>query len=152
LPQRTRLALGEGAGRAERDDPRTPAAMSASRKSSHQWIHAYISQRRRCGMQDAYNSSPEIGFRIEGESGNLHLQPAFGVQRRFSRNPARNRTPTMFIPKTPVGDQFAAEMDDSPACIIDGNPTRTPGEEGLADMKVIEALYKSAAEKKPVKL
>ena len=52
----------------------------------------------------------------------------------------------------PAGDQFAAEMDDFSQCISENKPSRTPGEEGLKDMQVIEALYRSAAENKPVVL
>jgi predicted dehydrogenase len=49
-------------------------------------------------------------------------------------------------------DQFAAEMDDFAACIRDGKPTRVPGEEGLRDVRIIDALYRSAATGRDVKL
>ncbi|HXU01612.1 MAG TPA: Gfo/Idh/MocA family oxidoreductase, partial [Polyangia bacterium] len=49
-------------------------------------------------------------------------------------------------------DQFAAEMDDFAACVRDGKPTRVPGEEGLRDVRIIDALYRSAASGRDVKL
>jgi predicted dehydrogenase len=49
-------------------------------------------------------------------------------------------------------DQFAAEMDDFAACVRDGKPTRVPGEEGLRDVRIIDALYRSAATGRDVKL
>ena len=49
-------------------------------------------------------------------------------------------------------DQFAAEMDDFAICVRDGKPTRVPGEEGLRDVRIIDALYRSAAAGRDVKL
>ena len=49
-------------------------------------------------------------------------------------------------------DQFAAEMDDFAICVRDGKPTRVPGEEGLRDVRIIDALYRSAATGRDVKL
>ena len=49
-------------------------------------------------------------------------------------------------------DQFAAEMDDFAACVRDGKPTRVPGEEGLRDVRIIDALYRSAATGRDIKL
>jgi predicted dehydrogenase len=52
----------------------------------------------------------------------------------------------------PQPDQFAAEMDDFSECILRGRPTRVPGEEGLADLRAIEAIYRSIAEGRTVKV
>jgi predicted dehydrogenase len=52
----------------------------------------------------------------------------------------------------PDVDQFAAEMDDFAVCVRDGQPTRVPGEEGLRDVRIIDALYRSAATGRDVKL
>jgi len=49
-------------------------------------------------------------------------------------------------------DQFALEMDHMAMCVNDNKQPFTPGEEGLQDMKLIEAVYKSAKEGKPVQL
>jgi predicted dehydrogenase len=49
-------------------------------------------------------------------------------------------------------DQFAAEMDDFARCVRDGHPTRVPGEEGLRDVRIIEALYRSAETARDVRL
>ncbi len=40
-------------------------------------------------------------------------------------------------------DQFAAEMDDFAQCILHNRESRVPGEEGLKDLRAIEAIYKS---------
>jgi predicted dehydrogenase len=49
-------------------------------------------------------------------------------------------------------DQFAIEMDHMSTCVWKDQPPFTPGEEGLQDLKIIEAIYQSAREGKPVKL
>lgn len=45
----------------------------------------------------------------------------------------------------PQINQQAAQMDDFALCIKNGKPTRVPGEMGLKDMKVVEAIYRSIA-------
>ncbi|QRQ99903.1 Gfo/Idh/MocA family protein [Dyadobacter sandarakinus] len=49
-------------------------------------------------------------------------------------------------------DQFATEIDHFSGCILDNKQPFTPGEEGLQDHIIMEAIYKSAREGKPVKL
>ena len=48
--------------------------------------------------------------------------------------------------------QFAAEMDDFAQCILNNQPTRVPGEEGLRDVKIMMAIYESARTGKTVSL
>lgn len=40
-------------------------------------------------------------------------------------------------------NQQARQMDDFASCVMNNKPTRVPGEMGLKDMKVIEAIYRS---------
>lgn len=49
-------------------------------------------------------------------------------------------------------DQFAVEMDHFSECIIKNTKPYTPGEEGLQDHILMEAIYQSAREGKPVKI
>jgi predicted dehydrogenase len=43
----------------------------------------------------------------------------------------------------PQINQQAAQMDDFAQCIMNNKQTRVPGEEGMKDMKVVEAIYRS---------
>ncbi|MGD0350947.1 MAG: Gfo/Idh/MocA family oxidoreductase [Verrucomicrobiota bacterium] len=52
----------------------------------------------------------------------------------------------------PEIDQFAAEMDDFAQCILNNQPTRVPGEEGLRDVKIMMAIYEAARTGKTVSL
>jgi predicted dehydrogenase len=49
-------------------------------------------------------------------------------------------------------NQFALEMDHFSQCIMNDKQPFTPGEEGLQDMKIIEAIYRSAREGKRIQL
>jgi predicted dehydrogenase len=83
---------------------------------------------------------------VAADGGHFGLEPALyyhGIKGFRSDN-----KPFTF----PDVDQFAAEMDDFAACVRDGKPTRVPGEEGLRDMRIIDALYRSAATGRDVKL
>ena len=52
----------------------------------------------------------------------------------------------------PPKNQFATEMDHFAEALRTGAVPHTPGEEGLADMKIMEAIYRAAAGGSPVKL
>lgn len=48
--------------------------------------------------------------------------------------------------------QQAKQMDDDALAIMQGKPMLVPGEEGLRDIRVVEAIYKSAASGQQVKI
>jgi predicted dehydrogenase len=41
-------------------------------------------------------------------------------------------------------DQFVTEIAHFSDCVLNNKPIATPGEEGLADMQAIEAIYAAA--------
>jgi predicted dehydrogenase len=98
----------------------------------------------------AYNANSGNLLHIEGETGSLHLEPAFGyggiLLRTNINGEAKNFTP----PQIP--DQFATEIDSFCDSITNNKPVQTPGEEGLRDIKIIEALYKAGNEGKAVQI
>jgi len=49
-------------------------------------------------------------------------------------------------------NQFSLEIDHMATCVKENRVPRTPGEEGLQDHVLMEALYKSAATMAPVSL
>jgi predicted dehydrogenase len=55
-------------------------------------------------------------------------------------------------PVQPEQNQFALEMDHMADCVRQNRRPYTPGEEGLQDHRVMEAIYRSAKEGKPVQL
>ena len=51
-----------------------------------------------------------------------------------------------------IPNQQAKQMDDDALAIINKTPLLVPGEEGLKDIKVVEAIYRSVAGNKQVKI
>jgi glucose-fructose oxidoreductase len=47
-----------------------------------------------------------------------------------------------------VAHQQALQMDNDARSIMQGTPMRVPGEEGLRDMRVVDAIFRSAAEQR----
>ncbi len=70
------------------------------------------------------------------ENGWYEMGPCYGY------GPIKGRTSKGEMNLPQVVHQ-AAQMDDFAQCIISNKPTLVPGEEGLKDVKVIEAIYKS---------
>lgn len=59
---------------------------------------------------------------------------------------------TPIEPTIPDKDQFALEMDHMAECVMQNKTPHTPGEEGLQDQRLIEAIYESARTGRPVKV
>lgn len=55
-------------------------------------------------------------------------------------------------PAVPDANQFALEIDHFSQCVMNNQIPFTPGEEGLQDHKIMEAIYQSARDNKPVQL
>jgi glucose-fructose oxidoreductase len=50
----------------------------------------------------------------------------------------------------PIANEQATQMDDDAIAIMENKPVLVPGEEGLKDIRIVEAIYRSVAEKKRV--
>ena len=55
-------------------------------------------------------------------------------------------------PSFPPKDQFALEMDHMAQCVLGNKQPYTPGEEGVQDHKLMEAIYRSANERRTISL
>jgi predicted dehydrogenase len=88
-------------------------------------------------------------FRLYGTRGQLESEPfqAYTGNRLWATG-GRKREEVAYDPV----NQFAAEMDDFCQCILSDKPSRTPGEEGLQDIKIMMAAYESANSGKSVKI
>jgi glucose-fructose oxidoreductase len=51
-----------------------------------------------------------------------------------------------------IPNQQARQMDDDALAIINSTPVLVPGEEGLKDIRVVEAIYRSVAQKRKVQI
>ena len=96
-----------------------------------------------------FNSTRSERFRVSGTRGWLQLDPAFGyVGQRLKTSDGDSETELTL----PHVNHFAKEMDHFAECVLNDTAPLTPGEEGLRDMRVVEAVKKSIAEGREVTL
>jgi glucose-fructose oxidoreductase len=57
-----------------------------------------------------------------------------------------NREEKVTPPPGPAVNQFVGQLDHMAQCIATGKEPIVAGEEGLRDTRIIEAIYRSAAE------
>jgi len=91
-----------------------------------------------------YASSTERLF-ISAENGWVELRPAYGY------GPLAGRTSKgeLNLPQT---NHQALQMEDFAKCILENKESSVSGEEGLKDMKVVEAIYRAIASGKKEKI
>ncbi|NID08542.1 Gfo/Idh/MocA family protein [Fibrivirga algicola] len=100
-----------------------------------------------------YNVHESRRYRILAERGWMGLDPAFsynGIQMETAR--ADGMIERKETPIVNQKNQFVTEIDHFSDCILNNKQPFTPGEEGLQDQKIMEAIYQSASEGKPVRL
>lgn len=97
----------------------------------------------------SYGTSKHRSLRVLAEKGNLLLDPAFDYTNlRLIRDTETEVTETL----VKEVDQFALEIDHFSECVQTGQQPYTPGEEGVQDQRIMEAIYRSAKEGRPVQL
>jgi predicted dehydrogenase len=100
-----------------------------------------------------YNTHDSRFYRVNSERGWVHLDNAYaykGQQMQTSHTEGAAKMQNQIT----IGakNQFATEMDHFSECLLENKAPHTPGEEGLQDQRIMEAIYQSAREGRPVKL
>ena len=97
----------------------------------------------------SYGYFPTSRFRVTGTKGEFELNPGgwYDGLRLFVHH--GNVTEERALP---ARDQFALEMDHMSQCVMENKEPKTPGEEGLRDLKIMMAIYQAASTGKTVKL
>ncbi|MDN3582724.1 Gfo/Idh/MocA family protein [Mucilaginibacter flavus] len=75
-------------------------------------------------------------LKVQAEKGSFQLEPAYGYGGIDGLINGKPMTYPQII-------QQAAQMDDFAACVARNVQSRVPGEEGLKDMRVVDAIYRS---------
>ncbi|GHF93337.1 glucose-fructose oxidoreductase [Deinococcus piscis] len=89
----------------------------------------------------SYASRDTSALRVVGEAGKVEMDPAFNytcLDFTLTDKEAAHR------PRFASYDQFGNEVDHFAQCIREGKTPWTPGEEGVADHIVMDAIYESA--------
>lgn len=101
----------------------------------------------------SYDSHESRFFRLQGTDAWAGMNPAFayqGLKMQWSK--LMDGHGTLIEPTFPPKDQFATELDHMAQCVLHNVTPHTPGEEGLQDQRIMEAIYASAREGRVVKL
>ena len=96
-----------------------------------------------CGA--SYGTHDSKFMRLSGSLGWAEMSPAFeynGLKLRVGS--VADGHDQAAEPSIESGDQFAHEIDHMSRCVLDDLQPHTPGEEGLQDMRIVEAIYASA--------
>ena len=94
----------------------------------------------------SYGGHGNSTLRVTGPQALASMEPAFpysGQQLKIERKLNEKVNSSNQLKLTPKS-QFALELDHMALCVKNNIKPHTPGEEGLQDLKIIEAIYKSA--------
>jgi predicted dehydrogenase len=130
-----------------KDDPRF-TQVEATCSFSLKFSSGYIAT-----CTTSYDVHKSAFLRMEGTTAWAELSPAFGYHdNKLTWSHLEDGGEIQVTPQIEEKDQFALEMDHFSECILDDKTPRTPGEEGLRDHRIMEAIYESAASGRAVKL
>jgi predicted dehydrogenase len=88
---------------------------------------------------------------LMGDKGRIELEPGTpyeGIRLWVGQGRENEVTP----PPGPGKNMFAAQLDHLSQCILENREPIVGGEEGLRDIRIIEAIYRSAREQKRISL
>jgi len=91
----------------------------------------------------SHGAAPVSEFRVLGTRGDLHLDAAYGYHQKSEETltiDGKTKETT-----TPQHDQFAAELLYFSKCILEDLEPEPSGEEGLADVRILESIVQAAA-------
>lgn len=98
----------------------------------------------------SFNAADVASFRVVGTKGDLRADPAYeyaeGLEYTLTVDGKTIRK------KFGKRDQFAPELLYFSDCILNDREPEPSGEEGMQDVRIVEALYKSARSGKPVSI
>ena len=100
-----------------------------------------------------YGAHQSRRYRVHADAGWYGLDPAFAYEGlRTEASHAEGDTEYRQSPSRGQADQFQRELDHFARCVTEDRRPFTPGEEGVQDHVIMEAIYRSAREGKPVRL
>ncbi|MFL6734005.1 MAG: Gfo/Idh/MocA family protein [Sphingomicrobium sp.] len=97
-------------------------------------------------------SSGHNHVRLTGDKGWIDMEPATGYSGQTMHVKLGEREEKVTPPKGPGANQFSAQLDHMAQSVLTGREPVTPGEEGLRDLRLMEAIYKSAKEGRTIRV
>ncbi|MHA6719094.1 Gfo/Idh/MocA family protein [Sphingomonas sp. RS6] len=96
-------------------------------------------------------SSSHNAYRVTGTKGWVGLEPATSYQGQAMWQRIGGEREAVQL-AAPAKSQFVRQLDHLAECVMTGRTPIVPGEEGLRDMRLIEAIYRSAREHRAIAL
>jgi predicted dehydrogenase len=90
----------------------------------------------------SFNAAATGSYQVVGTKGSIRVDPAFEYAEGLSYALTVNGRTTRF--KVPKRDQFGPQLQYFSDCILRNREPEPSGEEGLQDVRIVEALYDSA--------
>ena len=96
----------------------------------------------------SFNASDVASYRVVGTKGDLHAEPAYEYAEglEYTLTIDGKATHKAFAKR----DQFAPEVLYFSDCILQDREPEPSGDEGLQDVRIVEALYQSARTGRPI--
>jgi predicted dehydrogenase len=106
---------------------------------------------RLADFTSSFGAADVSEYLLVGTKGSLRMSPAYdySIPLEYELKVGDGKPQRKRFPKH---DQFGAELEYFSNCILRNRKPEPSGEEGLADVRVVEAILKSAASGKPVRL
>ncbi len=98
----------------------------------------------------SFGAASVSSYRILGTKGDLRVEPAYDYTEPLVHHLTVNQKTRE--KKFKLRDQFAAELVYFSDCILNGKEPEPSGEEGWADVRVVEAIHRSSQTGQPVRL
>jgi len=87
-----------------------------------------------------------------GDKGRIELEPATRYDGNHMWTGRDGREHEINPPPGPGKTQFAGQLDHLAECVVSGREPIVSGEEGLRDLRIVEAIYRSAREGRRIQL
>ena len=98
----------------------------------------------------SFGAAESSSFRVVGTKGNLRVEPAYDYATKMVHHlTVDGKTTKKSFSRR---DQFGPQLMYFSNCILHDQRPEPDGDEGLRDVRIVEALYRSAAEGKPIRL
>lgn len=97
-------------------------------------------------------SSGHNSIKLTGDKGWVEMAPATGYSGHQMWTSARGKDKAVEPPKAPWPNQFVGQLDHMADCVLTGREPIVAGEEGLRDLRIMEAIYRSAKEGRTINL
>lgn len=98
----------------------------------------------------SFGASAVSEYQVIGTKGNLRADPAYDFSQGLRLNVTVNgKSRESVFPKS---DQFAPELLYFSDCILNNREPEPSGREGLADVRIIRAIYESIETRRPVRV